>query len=106
MLRLAAAEELAKVLPTLANLRTLVLEFTDCRLGELELMILAEGFLNCKQITHLTFKFTKRSLISLEAIGQFVKFIAELSFLSSFELFFGKLKCPPEQRYELKQFLE
>jgi len=100
-----AVEELAKVLPNMSTLRTLFLEFANCRLGELELMILAEGFMNCKQIRDFTFKFTERSPLSLEVIGQFVKLISDLSFLSSFELFFGKLKYSSEEEFVLRSIL-
>jgi len=100
-----AVEELAKLLPNMPTLRTLFLEFTNCRLGELELMILAEGFMNCKQVQDFTFKFTERSPISLEVIGQFVRLISEREFFSSFELFFGKLRYSPEEEFELKSIL-
>jgi len=61
--------------------------------------------MNCKQVQDFTFKFTERSPISLEVIGQFVRLISEREFFSSFELFFGKLRYSPEEEFELKSIL-
>jgi len=92
---------LVNVLPRLENLRNLFLEISKCKIGELELMILAEGFKECTQLKRLTFKFNDYSYISIDCLAKFAHVMSELNFLNKFDIFFRKLSYPEEERVKL-----
>jgi len=100
-----AVEEMTKMVPMLGNLRSYHLEISNSQFSELELMLFAEGFANCKQLKKLYFKSNERMQVSIECLYEFIKIIADLAFLENFDLFFRKLKYPEFERLALKDIL-
>lgn len=100
-----AFEAMAMSLPQLGNLRHLFLEFSYCKISELDLMIFSEGMRRCNQIQQLTFKYNENTRIFPEIVCQFVKKIASLDFLKKIDLFFRKLNYTQAERSRIVDVL-
>lgn len=95
----------AHVLPQLTNLRFLFLEFNSIKLSDFELLILSKGFVDCKQIEHLIFKYLDKFPIAMMDIWQFISILANSSVFPKFDLFFRKLFYSEWQTPEAKNKL-
>jgi len=87
----------SELLPKLTNLRSVSLEFLKCKLGELELMVFAEGFRNCHQIEKLTFKVMQLNDLFVENLCQFVHCISAIENLKQFDIYFRRKSFSPAE---------
>jgi len=99
-------DAVAEMLPQFTNLKFIVIELNNIKLSELELMTLAKGFVSCKQIEHLTFKYLENVTIFMMDIIQFIMLIAKYSAFPKFDLFFRKLLYQEWQTTEVKNKLD
>jgi len=81
---------LSGILTHFTKMRHLSLEFTGCRLEELEISILCHGFKQCSQIEKLTFKLIQTPNIPLECLYELLQNLAEQKNIKEFDLFFTK----------------
>jgi len=103
---LGTLQELVKMLPLLTNLRFLFIELNLIKLTQFEMMVLAKGFVDCKQIEHLTFKHLDNMNISMIDLMQFIVIIAKYSGFPKFDFFFRKIFVPEWQTQEAKRQLD
>lgn len=99
-------KELSHVLPQLSNLRFFNIELNSIKLAEFELIILAKGFVDSKQIEHITFKFLDNVTIPMSDIFSFILIMAQHSSCPRFDLFFRKLFYQEWQTPEANRKLE
>jgi len=102
---LEVLKALGEMLPLLTNLRFVFLELNNIKLSEFELMVLAKGFVDCKQIQHLTFKYMDNVPLPAVDLLQFIVIMSKFSVFPKFDLFFRKLSCPEWQTPHVKQKL-
>jgi len=93
------------VLPKLSNLKSVFLEFNNVKLAEFELLMLAKGFVDCKQIEYLTFKYLDKFPIPIMDIWQFLTILAKDSVFPKFDFLFRKLFYSEWQTLEAKRKL-
>jgi hypothetical protein len=96
----------AEVMPQLSNLRHLFLELNRIKLAEYELLTLAKGFVDCKQLEHLTFKYLDNAILPMADILKFIVILAKYSAFPKFDLLFRKLLNPQWQTPEAKRELD
>jgi len=99
-------DALAKMLTQLTNLKFVFIELNNIKLSEFEMMILAKGFTDCKQIEHLTFKYMDNTVISMLDLMNFILIMAKYSPFPKLDLFFRKLSSPEWQSPEAKKKLD
>jgi len=100
-----ALEALGEVLWQLSEVREFSLQFANCTMGELELAILAEGLIKCKQIEDFSFKYIEKAAISCETIIQFIDFVAKFSSFKKLNFFFRKVTISEWEEAELSKWL-
>jgi len=83
--------EIAGMFPEMTNLRFLSLEITKTRIREFELLIFAQGFLRCKNLEHLTFKYLDNVPLPLPDLIQFIIVMATYSTFRKMDLYFRKI---------------
>jgi len=101
-----ALVEISNMLSKATNLRFFFLELQNIKLGEFEIMLLANGFIKCKQVEHLTFKYLENVPIPLQEIFQFIFVMAKYSHFPKLDLFFRKLFYSEWQTPETNHKLE
>jgi len=99
-------EELAKVLPQLTNLQFVFIELNNIKLSEFDLMVLAQGFLSCKNLQHFTFKYLDNMTIPATDVLQFIIMMAKYSDFPKLDLFFRKLSCSEWETPEVRKKLD
>lgn len=97
---------IANALPLLTNLRFVFIELNKIKLTQFEMMILAKGFVDCKQIEHLTFKYLDNLNISAIDLLQFIIVLAKYTTFPRFDLFFRKLSIAEWQAPSVKNQLD
>jgi len=102
---LETLQELGNMLPLLTNLRFLFIELNMIKLTQLEMMVLAKGFADCKQIEHLTFKYLDKTNILMVDLLQFIVIMAKYSIFPKFDLFFRKISVSEWQTQEAQRQL-
>jgi len=99
-------DTIANMLPQFKDLRFVYIELNNIQLSEFELMTLAKGFVACKQIEHLTFKYLENAAIPMMDIIQLIIIMAKYSTFPKFDLFFRRLSYQEWQTPEVKNKLD
>jgi len=98
---------LATVLPKFTNLRVFFLEILNMKLREFDMMVLAQGMVQCKQMEHLTLKYIDNQVIPMLDVFQFLVLMSKHAPFPKFDFFFRKLFYPewhsPETRHKLDE---
>jgi len=103
---LGVLQGIANALPLLTNLRFVCIELNKIKLTQFEMMILAKGFVECKQIEHLTFKYFDNINISTMDLLQFIIVLAKYPTFPRLDLFFRKLAILEWQAPAVKKQLD
>jgi len=99
-------KEMIKILPLLTNLRYFFIELGNIKLTESDMLLLAKGLLDCKQIEHLTFKYLDNVMVSIIDILKFIMVMAKYSSFPKLDLFFRKLFHQEWQDLETRKKLD
>jgi len=98
--------DIAGMLPEMTNLRFLSLEITKTRIREFELLMFAQGFLKCKNLEHLTFKYLDNVPLPLSDLVQFITVMAAYSKSPKMDLYFRKIVYAEWDLRETKSMLQ
>jgi len=99
-------DALTSSLPKLSNLKIVFLEINNVKLSQFEMMTLAKGFVDCKQIEHLTFKYMDNTILPMVDLLQFIIILAKHVVFPKLDLFFRKIFYPEWQTPETRRELE
>jgi len=80
--------------------------FGSTALGQLELLTFAKGFVDCKQIEHLAFKYIDKAPLTIIDLMQFITIMAKFVIFPKFDLFFRKIFYPEWQALEARRRLD
>jgi len=99
-------KEYANVLTKLPNLRFVYLELSNTKMAELEFLTLVKGFVDCKQIEHVTFKYLDKAIIPFADLLPFITILSKFSVFPKFDLFFRKIYFQEWQAPESRRKLD
>jgi len=96
---------LTKVFPLLTKLRYLSLEFLNCKLGDFEVIELAQILSKASQIKQLTLKIIQYPSISKDCIFYLAKTLGNMQNLAKFDIYLRRLSLDDEELNELMECL-